>query len=140
LQLLAGLLLFYGVEGMITTLGILPPNPVVWLGLAAVLLSTALAWRLEKRAFAGLWLSAVAVALPLLLQSAKHLSDPACPPNHPPISGSYYCVPPGALPLLILSMVVVLVALGGAISDLRANGPSRPPTPSVQLKPNQPIK
>ena|SRR5438309_782498 len=126
LQLLSGLILFYGLEGMVTSEGLRGPNLIAWLGAVAVILCAAIAWRMEKRPLAGLWVSGAAVALPMLLQAASRLSAQPCPPNHPPLTESYYCVAPGAELIVAISAVVLVLALGGAIAELRGFRLSQP--------------
>lgn len=120
LQLLAGLLLLFGIEGMITSSGFVGPNLIVWLGILGIGLCTAVAWRTEKRPFAGLWVSALAVALPLLSQAASHLNAPACPADHPPLTESYFCVAPGYPAVLVISAIVVLLSIVAGFIELRA--------------------
>ena len=131
LQAAAGFLLFYGIEAMLSSGGLQPPNIVVLLALLAIVLLAAAAWRSERRPTGGPWVAGFVVALPLLLQSASPRSDPVCPPNHPPLTPSYNCVAPGADIVLAISAVVLLLSLVGAflearglISRMRANAPS----------------
>jgi hypothetical protein len=119
LQAVAGFLLFYGIEGMLSSAGLQPPNIVVLLALLAIALLATAAWRSERRPTGGLWVAGFVVALPLLLQSATPTSDPVCPPDHPPLTRSYNCVPPGAPSVLALSSVVLLLSLAGAVVELR---------------------
>src|SRR5439155_318297 len=76
--------------------------------------------RSEHRPLPSLWVAAMVVALPHALWSIAHLADVPCPPEHPPLGGSYYCVPPGAQVVLILSTITLAFALVGASSDARA--------------------
>jgi hypothetical protein len=120
LQLLAGFLLLYGIEGMITTDGLHGPNLVVWLGFVAVALTCAFAWRVEGRALAGLWISAAAVSTPLLLDALARLPLTACPPDHPPLSEAYTCVAPGAWSIAVVCSLVLLAALAAALFEWRS--------------------
>jgi len=120
LQLGAGFLVYYGSTAMLTTDGLRPPNVIVLLGLLVVALATLSASRAEHRPLASLWVAAMVVALPHALWSIAHLADVPCPPEHPPLGGSYYCVPPGAQVVLILSTITLAFALVGASSDARA--------------------
>jgi hypothetical protein len=120
LQFVAGLLLLFGIEGMITSEGLHAPNPIVWLGLLAVALMCLLAWRVEGRKLAGLWISAAAVALPLLLQALARLPLAACPPDHPPLTEVYTCVAPGALPLALVCGLVLVGAVFAALIEWRS--------------------
>ncbi len=119
LQLLCGLTLFYGFAAMISTAGLQPPNIVVWVALFAIAACTITASRSERRLLAGLWVSVAACALPLALQAASHLSAPTCPPDHPPLTQSYYCVPPGASLVLIISCVALGLSVLGALDEFR---------------------
>jgi hypothetical protein len=119
LQAVAGFLLFYGIEGMLSSAGLQPPNIVVLLSLLAIVFLAAAAWRSERRPTGGLWVAGFVVALPLLLQSATPRSDPVCPPDHPPITNSYNCVAPGAPVVLVISSVVLLLSFVGAVVEAR---------------------
>jgi len=118
-QAVAGFLLFYGNEPMLSSAGLQPPNIVVLVALFAIVALGATAWRSERRPAGGLWVAGFVVALPLLLQSASPRSDPICPPDHPPITQSYNCVAPGASVVLAISSVVLLLSLAGAIVEIR---------------------
>jgi 4-amino-4-deoxy-L-arabinose transferase-like glycosyltransferase len=119
LQAVAGFFLFYGIEGMLSSAGLQPPNIVVLVALFVIVVLTAAAWRSERRPTGGLWVAGLVVALPLLLQSASPRSGPVCPPDHPPLTESYYCVAPGAPVILAISSVVLLLSLAGAVVELR---------------------
>ena len=119
LQAVAGFLLFYGIEGMLTSRGLQPPNILVVVSLLVIGLLGAAAWRSEGRPTGGLWVAGFVVALPLLLQSATPRSDPVCPPDHPPITNSYNCVAPGAPLVLAISSVVLVLSLLGAVVEAR---------------------
>jgi hypothetical protein len=119
LQAVAGFLLFYGIEGMLSSAGLQPPNIVVLISLFAIVLLAVAAWRSERRPTGGLWVAGFVVALPLLLQSATPRSDPVCPPDHPPITNSYNCVAPGAPIILAISSLVVVLSLLGAVVEAR---------------------
>jgi hypothetical protein len=119
LQAVAGFLLFYGIEGMLTSRGLQPPNILVVVSLLVIGLLAAAAWRSERRPTGGLWVAGFVVALPLLLQSATPRSDPVCPPDHPPITNSYNCVAPGAPVVLAISSVVLVLSLLGAVVEAR---------------------
>ena len=60
------------------------------------------------------------LALPAVLLSLPHLGDPACPPNHPPITNSYYCVFPGYPALLAFALALMAGAVVLAVLDFRA--------------------
>jgi hypothetical protein len=119
LQAVAGFLLFYGVEGMLSSAGLQPPNIVVLMALSVIVVLAAAAWRSERRPTGGLWVAGFVVALPLLLQSASPRSDPVCPPDHPPLTNTYNCVAPGAEVVLAISSVVFLLSLVGAVVEVR---------------------
>jgi hypothetical protein len=119
LQAVAGFILFYGIEGMLTSRGLQPPNIVVIVALLVIGVVGAAAWRSERRPTGGLWVAGLVVALPLLLQSATPRSDPICPPDHPPLTNTYQCVAPGAPIVLAISSVVFLLSLAGAVVELR---------------------
>jgi hypothetical protein len=119
LQAVAGFFLFYGIEGMLSSAGLQPPNIVVLIALFVIVVLAVAAWRSERRPTGGLWVAGLVVALPLLLQSASPRSGPVCPPDHPPLTESYYCVAPGAPVVLAISSVVLLLSLAGAVVELR---------------------
>jgi cytochrome bd-type quinol oxidase subunit 2 len=119
LQAVAGVLLFYGTEAMITSAGFRGPNIVVLVALLVIGVLAAAAWRSERRPTGGLWVAGVVVALPLLLQSASPRSGPVCPPDHPPLTEIYTCVAPGASIVLAISAVVLLLSVAGAVVELR---------------------
>jgi len=119
LQGLAGFFLFYGIEGMLSSAGLQPPNILVVVSLLVIGLLGVAAWRSERRPAGGLWVAGLVVALPLLLESATPTSDPVCPPDHPPLTQSYNCVPPGAPVVLALSAVLLLLSFAGAAVELR---------------------
>jgi cytochrome bd-type quinol oxidase subunit 2 len=119
LQAVAGLLLFYGTEAMITSAGFRGPNIVVLVALLVIGLLAAAAWRSERRPTGGLWVAGMVVSLPLLLQSASPRSGPICPPDHPPLTQTYTCVAPGAPVVLAMSSVVLLLSVAGAVVELR---------------------
>jgi hypothetical protein len=119
LQAVAGFLLFYGIEPMLSSRGLQPPNIVVLVALFVIVVLGAAAWRSERRPAGGLWVAGFVVALPLLLQSASPRSDPVCPPDHPPLTESYNCVAPGAPFVLAISSVVLVLSLVGAVVEVR---------------------
>jgi cytochrome bd-type quinol oxidase subunit 2 len=119
LQAVAGLLLFYGTEAMITSAGFRGPNIVVLVALLVIGPLAAAAWRSDRRPTGGLWVAGMVVALPLLLQSASPRSGPICPPDHPPLTQTYTCVAPGAPVVLAMSSVVLLLSVAGAVVELR---------------------
>jgi hypothetical protein len=119
LQAVAGFLLFYGIEGMLSTAGLQPPNIVVIVALFVIVVLAAAAWRSERRPAGGLWVAGFVVSLPLVLQSASPSSDPVCPPDHPPLTNTYNCVAPGAGVVLAISSVVFLLSLVGAVVEVR---------------------
>jgi hypothetical protein len=119
LQALAGFFLFYGIEGMLSSRGLQPPNILVPAALLVIGLLGAAAWRSDRRPVGGLWVAGLVVGLPLLLQSARPTSAPVCPPDHPPLTETYNCVPPGAPVVLAISSVGLLLSFGGAVIELR---------------------
>jgi len=119
LQALAGFFLFYGIEGMLTSRGLQPPNVLVLAAVLVIGLLGAAAWRSEHRPVGGLWVAGLVVGLPLLLQSATPTSAPVCPPDHPPLTETYNCIPPGAPVVLAISSVVLLLSFAGAVVELR---------------------
>jgi hypothetical protein len=119
LQAVAGLLLFYGTEAMITSAGFRGPNIVVVVAVFVIGVLAVAAWRSERRPAGGLWVAGVVVALPLLLQSAAPRSGPVCAADHPPLTESYTCVAPGAELVLAISSVVLFLSLVGAVVEMR---------------------
>jgi hypothetical protein len=120
LQLVLGLVVLYFSLPMFSSAGLQQPNVGVWLGLVCIGLLTASATRAEGHVFAGVWVSVVAFALPAVLLSLPHIGDPACPPSHPPITNSYYCVFLGYLALLAFALVLMAAAFVLAVLDFRA--------------------
>jgi hypothetical protein len=120
LQLVFGLVVLYFSLPMFSSAGLQQPNVGVWLGLVCIGLLTASTSRAEGHLFAGLWVSLMAFALPVILFSLPRLGDAPCPPNHPPITNSYYCTFPGYPALLAFAVALMAAAVVGAVLDLRA--------------------
>jgi len=120
LQLMLGLVVLYGSLPMFSSAGLQPPNVLVWTGLVGIGLLTASASRAEGHLFAGLWVSVLAFALPVILLSLPLLGRVPCPPNHPPITNTYDCVFPGYGALLAFALILLAAAIVGAVLDLRA--------------------
>jgi hypothetical protein len=89
------------------------------MGLIGIGLLTASASRAEGQLFAGLWVAVLAFTLPVALLSLAALGDPPCPPNHPPITNSYYCVFPGYPSLLAFALALMAAAFVLAVLDCR---------------------
>lgn len=119
LQIVAGLLTAYGTFAMISTAGIQPPNAVVLLGLIAALGSGLATARVAGNPFAGWWPSLAAIAVPWLLVTIPELAQNPCPPDHPPLTPTYNCVPPGAPIFFAMSALAIVLAIWGAWHDLR---------------------
>ena len=119
LQAVAGFFLFYGVEGMLSSSGLQPPNVLVLVALLVIGILGAAAWRSENRPVGGLWAAGLVVALPLLAHSATPTSWLVCSPDHPPLTETYNCVPPGAPVVLAISSVLLLLSFAGAAVELR---------------------
>jgi hypothetical protein len=116
LQAAAGFLLFYGIEGMLSSAGLQPPNIVVLISLFAIVLLAVAAWRSERRPTGGLWVAGFVVALPLLLQSASPRSGPV--PGAPVVLAISSAV-------LVLSFVGAVVEARGLLAQVRADPSSR---------------
>jgi len=119
LQIFAGLLTAYGTFAMSSTAGIQPPNLVVLLGVGAMAASGLAAARVAGNPFAGWWPSLAALAVPWLLVTFPVLLETPCPPDHPPLTPTYHCVPPGAPIFFAVSALAIAVAVWGAGRDLR---------------------
>src|ERR1700694_4365804 len=120
LQLVLGLIVLYATLPMFSSAGLQQPNVLVWAGLICIGLLTASASRGEGHLLAGVWVSVLAFALPVILLSLPPLGDPPCPPDHPPLTQLYYCVFLGYAGLLAVALVLLALALVGAAFDLRA--------------------
>ena len=120
LQLVFGLVVLYFSLPMFSSAGLGQPNVGVWAGLICIGLLTASASRAEGHLFAGLWVAVLAFALPAFLLSLGGLGKTPCPPNHPPITNSYYCVFPGYPALLAFALALMAGALVLAVLDFRA--------------------
>ncbi len=120
LELVLGLVVLYFSLPMFSSAGLGQPNVGVWLGLVCIGLLTASASRAEGHLFAGLWLAVLAFALPVMLFSMAALGAPPCPPNHPPITNTYYCVFPGYPALLAFALALIAAAFVLAVFDFRA--------------------
>ena len=120
LQLVLGLVVLYFSLPMFSSAGLQQPNVGVWLGLVCIGLLTASASRAEGHLLAGIWVAVLAFALPVMLFSVAALGAPPCPPNHPPITNSYYCVFPGYPALLAFALALMAAASVLAVLDFRA--------------------
>jgi hypothetical protein len=120
LQFVLGLIVLYGSLGMFTSAGLREPNAIVWAGLVAIGLLTASTSRAEGHLLAGLWVSTMTFGVAIALLSVGHISDPPCPPDHPPLTPTYYCVFPGYPALFVFALVLTAAAVVGAVLDLRA--------------------
>lgn len=118
LQIFAGLLTAYGTFAIISTAGIQPPNIVALLGLVAAAASGLAAARVARNPFASWWPSLAAIAVPLLFVTLPELGQTSCPPDHPPLTATYYCVPPGAPVIFAASALGIALAMWGASRDL----------------------
>lgn len=84
--------MLYASLPMVSSAGLQLPNVLVWAGLICIGLLTASASRAEGHLLAGLWVSVLAFALPVILLSLPRLGDTPCPPDHPPLTQLFYCV------------------------------------------------
>jgi len=120
LQFVFGLIVLYGSLGMFTSAGLREPNALVWAGLVAIGLLTASTSRAEGHLLAGLWVSTMTFAVAIALLSVGHVGDPPCPPDHPPLTPTYYCTFPGYPALFVFALILTAAAVVGAVLDLRA--------------------
>ena len=118
-QIAAGFLVAYGSFAMSSSAGLQPPNVLVIVGLVAAAASGVAAARVAGDPFAGWWPSLAALAVPWALVTFPALLRTPCPPDHPPITPTYDCVPPGAPIFFAVSAFAIALALWGAWRDLR---------------------
>lgn len=92
-------------------------------GLVAAAAGGLAAARVAGNPFAGWWPSLAAIAVPWLLVTFPVLLQTPCPPDHPPLTPTYNCVPPGAPIFFAASALGIALAVWGAWCDLRRTYP-----------------
>jgi len=117
---MGGALTAYGATGMFSTAGFMPPNPIVFAGLAICALTVVVMVASERRRMDGIWPALLLIGLPYSLYAFGSWSIAECPPDHPPITPAFSCSPVGTHALAVVALVVTLVALVLLVRDVRA--------------------
>jgi len=120
LQLGGALVTWYGANAMFTSDGMKPPNIVVLLGVVVIVLAGIVAARTQPEPLTGWWFALALISLPFVLLAMPSGAGPECPPAHPPLTESYYCVSPRPLVVLLLGLAGIGVAIWGAWRDIAA--------------------
>lgn len=120
LQVAGVLFTSYGATAMFTTDGVKPPNALVLAGVAVIVLAAIVAARTQIDPLTGWWVGLALICLPFVLLTIPSGSGPECPPGHPPLTETYYCVPPRPVAVLIAGLAGIAVALWGWWRDLSA--------------------
>ena len=131
LTAVGGAIAAYGATGMFTTAGIMPPNAIVILGLAATGAAALALWSSE-RTLSGIWPALLIAAVPFSLYGLGSLDRDECPQPHAPITQLYSCQPVGSHALAVIAPAVTLVGLAILLLDMRTltRGRGGPPTGS----------
>lgn len=96
LQILAGLVTFYGTLGMFTTAGLAAPNTIVVAGLVLLAVASILQRSAGSSWTDGLWLYLGAVALPLVMVTLPTWSAPECARGAAAQTPDNYCISGGS--------------------------------------------
>jgi len=118
LMAVGGAIAAYGATGMFTSAGIMPPNAIVIVGLAAASAAALALWSSE-RTLTGIWPALLIAAVPFSLYAIGSWGQDECPPDHPPIGSAYSCSPVGSHLLAVIGPVVTLVGLATLVLDMR---------------------
>ena len=118
LAAIGGAVTAYGATGMFSTAGLMPPNPLVAIGLLFTIVVVAAIWSKERR-FDGVWPALLVAALPYALYAFGSLSQPECVPPHPPITPTFSCAPVGSRAIAVVAPILTLVALVLCVRDVR---------------------
>ena len=118
LTAVGGAIAAYGATAMFTTAGIMPPNAIMIVGLAACG-AAALALWLSERTLSGIWPALLIAAVPFSLYGIGALDRDECPQPHAPITQLYSCGPVGSHALAVIAPVVTVVGLGILVLDMR---------------------
>jgi hypothetical protein len=118
LAAVGGAIALYGIYGMFTTAGIMPPNAIVLAGLAAAGAAGLALWSSE-RTLAGVWPALLIAAVLLSLSALGSLSQNECPQPHPPLTATYSCATVGSHALAVIAPAATLVGLAILVLDMR---------------------
>lgn len=118
LQILAGLVTFYGTLGMFTTAGVLAPNAIVIAGLVLVVVAGVLQRRAGSPWTDGLWLYLGAVALPLAMLTLPTWNTPECAPGAGAQTPDNYCIGVGSHAIVVASVIASAAAAAFAVRAL----------------------
>ena len=117
LQLASACLFMFGLTAMLTTAGIQPPNAIVFLGLAGIVLMAIASARLQRDRFSGWWWTLVAIALPLVVLTWPSAGIP-CPADHPPLTNAFTCDVTRPREWFAAGGLGLLIATIGALREL----------------------
>ena len=117
LQVAGAAVTWYGAHAMFTTAGIMAPNAVVIVGVLMIALASLVVMRSQPRPAYGSWLGVALLSVPFVLILMPG-PGPECPPDHPPLTTTYECVPPRPIGLFVLALAGVGVAVWGAWRDI----------------------
>lgn len=124
LQVIAGLVSMYGLNGMFTSNGIEPPNVTVYGGVALALFAALAQAVVGARWYAGWWLYAGTLSVALAFITLSTIGVAECTGQLPP-PGTTRCAAGGTHLEFRLAVLIIVASLAGAIGAMRTSLSSR---------------